>query len=295
MARPRFDHPIERDDRGRQDSADAAIRQLADVAERRVVQLGGLEHVTDRDRSALAGRESEATGEKPARVAEADPACPPLCNDGRRLAGLAEADEAALDVRRPRRLLDRDLEELVEIAPRADGERDPRDQTLALERVRERTRRTRPLEGQTRLGRERLHQRELVQVEKTRAPDGRKDDADHLAASPHRNEGTALDRRELVQASVHDRRALGVVHREGGALPHDGADAGRLLVERDRLADQPLVVLAAVPRRDEAGSPAVVLDEREVRDIELEELRQLVQQHTRDPTPTSVSSSRCER
>ena len=62
------DHPIERDDRSRQHGADAAICQLADVAERRVVQLGSLEHVTDRDRAALASRQVDR-GEA-ARIAE---------------------------------------------------------------------------------------------------------------------------------------------------------------------------------------------------------------------------------
>ena len=47
-----------------------------------------------------------------------------------------------------------------------------------------------------------------------------------------------------------------------------------------------LVVPAAVPRGDEGGSPAVVFDEREVRDIELEEPGQLVQENPRDPGRT---------
>ena len=220
------DHPIERDDRGRQHGADAAIRQLADVAEGRVVQLGSLKHVADRDRAALARRQVHRG--QAARVAESgDARRRPLRKHRRRLAGLAEADEAALDVRRLRRLLDCDLEQLVEIAARPDSTRDPRDQTFPLECVRDRIRRARPLERETRLGGERLHQHELVEVEEPRTTNRGEDDADHVAASPHRNEGAALDVRDVVQPLVHDRRALGVVHRERGAFANDRADAGR--------------------------------------------------------------------
>ena len=161
------DHSIERDDRCRQDGTDAPVDQLAHVAQRRVVQLRSLEHVADRNRAAVAGR--QVGHGQAARVAEwvDTPGCP-LRQHRRRLAGLAEADEAALDVRRLSGLLDRDLQELVEIAARADGARDPGDQALAFERVGDRIRRARPLEGQARIGGECLHQVELVQVEETR-------------------------------------------------------------------------------------------------------------------------------
>ena len=152
-------------------------------------------------------------------------------------------------MRRLRRLLDRDLEQLVEIATRPDGARDPRDQPFSLECVCDRIRGARSLERETRLGRERLHQHELVEVEEPRTADGGEDDADHVAASPHRNEGAALDLRNVVQPLVHDRRALGVVYREGGALANDGADAGHLLAQGDRLPDQLLVVLGRLPAR----------------------------------------------
>ena len=114
------DHPIERDDRGRQHGADAPLRQLADVAEGRVVQLGGLKHVTHRDCAALAGRQVHPG--QAARVAErADARRRPLRQHRRRLARFAEADEAALHVCGIRRLLDRDVEQLVEITARPDG------------------------------------------------------------------------------------------------------------------------------------------------------------------------------
>ena len=185
-------------------------------------------------------------------------------------------------MRRVRRLLDCDLEQLVEIAARPDGTRDPRDQALSLERVRDRVRRARPLERETGLGGERLHQHELVEVEEPRTTNRGEDDADHVAASTHRNKGAALDVRDVVQPLVHDRRALGVVDRERGPLANDRADAGDLLAQRDGLAEQLLVVLAALPRGDDDRSPAVVLDDREVRDIQLEEPGQLVQEDPRD-------------
>ena len=275
------DHPVERDDRGCQHGADAAICQLADVAEGRVVQLGGLKHVAHGDGSALAHREVHRG--QPARVAERwDSGCRPLRKHRRRLARFAEADEAALDVGRVGRLLDCDLEQLVEVAARPDGTRDPCDQAFPLECVRDRIRRARALERETGLGGEGLHQHELVEVEEPRTTNRGEDDADHVAASTHRNKGAALDVRDVVQPLVHDRRALGVVHRERGAFANDRADAGDLLAQRDGLAEQLLVVLAALPCGDDDRSPAVVLDDREVRDIQLEEPGQLVQEDPRD-------------
>ncbi len=71
------------------DGADAAIGQLADVAERRVVQLGRLEHVTDRDRAALAGRqvddrEAACVAERPRARAPPTPRAPASARRARR-------------------------------------------------------------------------------------------------------------------------------------------------------------------------------------------------------------------
>ena len=79
------------------------------------------------------------------------------------------------------------------------------------------------------------------------------DDAHDLTAGEHRHEGAALHARELVQPLVDDRRALGVEDRERRALARHGADAGRLVLEVELLADQALVVATAVPRRDRAA------------------------------------------
>ena len=94
--------------------------------------------------------------------------------------------------------MDGDLKQLIEIASRPDGARDPRDQPFSLERVCDRVCGARPLERETRLGRERLHQHELVEIEEPRTADGGEDDTDHVAASPHRDEGAALDLRDVV-------------------------------------------------------------------------------------------------
>ena len=88
----------------------------------------------------------------------------PLREHERALARLAEPDVTAVDVLRLRRLLDRDAEQLVQIAPRPDRQRDPGDQPFALERVRERP--AEPLRsGRGGLRRERLHEGELRLVE----------------------------------------------------------------------------------------------------------------------------------
>ena len=75
-----------------------------------------IEHVTDRDGAALASRRGCSTGRRLASPSGGAPARRPLRQHRHRLAGLAEADEAALDRDCLRSLVDGDAEQLVEIA-----------------------------------------------------------------------------------------------------------------------------------------------------------------------------------
>ena len=123
---------------------------------------------------------------------------------------------------------------------------------------------------------------ELVLVEHARVPDGAEDDADHLVAGANGHEDAALCLGDRVQTLVDDGGVLGVVDRERRALADGGVDPGRLAVEGDPLADERGVVLAALARRDEHRDPALVLDQRHVRELELEDARELVEEERGD-------------
>ncbi len=264
-------------DRGREDREDVSVRVLANVAELRVAQFRRLAHVTDRHRASLA--DAEVRHGQAARVAQSlDTLRCPLHQGQGGLIQRAQADVAAVDTGCLRRQLDRDLEQLVEVAPRAHLVRDAGDQPLTLERVRQRSRRLSPRQRQARLRRERLDQRELLLEKDARLPHRREHDADHLVPGAHGDERAALDLRDRVEPAVDDRRALGVVDRERRAFANHGADSGRLLVEGELEADQPFVVAAAVAGRDDARPSRLVIDEREVGKVETAQLCHLVEE-----------------
>ena len=73
---------------------------------------------------------------------------------------------------------------------------------------------------------------------------------------------------------------LAVVDREADAFADDRADAGGLVVERDGLADQLFVVRATQPRGHHPGS--AVVDECEIREVEVEQLGELVEEQAGD-------------
>ena len=107
----------------------------------------------------------------------------PLRGQRRLLAGLAEADEAAVGADSLRGLLDGDAEQLVEVAQRPHRPGDVGDQPFALQRLGELGGRSRARERETRLRHERLHLRQLVVPEQARTADGREDDAHDLTAA----------------------------------------------------------------------------------------------------------------
>ena len=181
-----------------------------------------------------------------------------------------------------RGLLDRHAEQLVEVAAGAHLLRDPRDQPLALERTRQRGGGARPRERQAGLGCDRLHQRELLGLEDARLAHRGEDDADHLVSRPHRDERAALHLRDRVQPVVDDRRGVGVVHRERGALAHDRADARGFALQVDDLADQRHVVATRLAGRDDPRPAPLVLDQDEVGEVERVELGDLVEEESGD-------------
>ena len=281
MEREDAEDPLLRHDRRRQHGADTVLGEAAHVTEAAVVGRGRLEHVRHRDGAPEPG--GEVDDREPRRVAERRHARRvPLGGETHRVVLVAEPDEAADSVDRDADLLEDGREHLTDVPARPELERDVRDQPLALERVGERDRRTGTLQRQPCFAHERLHPAQLVLVEHARAPDRAEDDRDHLVAGPNGHEDAALGPGDRVQTLVDDGGVLGVVDRERGPLADGGVDPGRLAVERDPLADQGGVVPAALAGGDEHGGEPVVLDQGQVREVELERVGELVEQHLRD-------------
>ena len=281
MEREHAEEPLMRDDRRRQYGTNAVLGEAADVTEAAVVERRRLEDVGDGHRAAKPG--GEIRDRQPAGIAErrhTDGV--PLGRDPGRVVLLAEPDEAAGRVDRDADLLEHRRQHLGDVPARPELERHVRDQALPLERVGESDRRARPLEREPRLADERLHPPELLLVEHARAANRPEDDGDHLVPDANRHVDAALGLRDRVQALVDHGRVLGVVDRERRPLAHGGVDPGRLPVERDPLADEAGVIPAALAGGDDHGGQPVVLDQRQVGEVELEGAGQLVQQHLRD-------------
>src|SRR2546426_9928093 len=79
----------------------------------------------------------------------------------------AQSNEAATDAERGSRLPGGDPKQLVDVELRSDARREPSDEPLALERIRERDIGTSAVEGERRLGRDRLEHGQLFARERT--------------------------------------------------------------------------------------------------------------------------------
>ena len=159
------EHPddlVEREKGRGQDGARLELAQRFAPAEARVVELlRGLD-VPDRDRPALPEREV-GDRERGRAVADRLGACrEPFGDDRHRLTRLAQPDEAAVHGEGGADLRDGDLEERLDVELRPHPRADARHEPLALERLRERGGRLRPLERERGVARERLHERDLL-------------------------------------------------------------------------------------------------------------------------------------
>ena len=270
------DHAVGGDDRGGEHRPDVAVRELLEPTELRTLEPSVLGDVRDLDRPPLSDREVDVR--EAARVAERVLArLGPLGQDRLRLARLSEADEAPRRVQRATGTLHRGAEQILELVPGAHVEGDPRDEPLALQHLRELLRGLDPRQRQPRLEGERLHQRELFLPEEAWLPNADEDDADHGVGRDHRHEGAARDLRDGVQAPADDRRRVDVEDGECPRIAYGRADSGGLAVELDHLVDERLEVVTALAGTDDPGVSAVLLDQDEIRQIELEQIRQLVQ------------------
>ena len=187
------EHPdfVEDDDRRGQRRAGAEPAQ--------VLQVLTLELRLDvRDRGRPPASAARFDDRQPLRVGVADRRQPfgrPLGLDRQALAYLAEADEAPRGPDGARQLLDRDVQERLEVELRPHFLGDRRDQPLAIQRLLERQRGPRALlERNGRLGRERSRQDQLLRRERARRSLDRRDGehADHPLAGDERDESGAV-------------------------------------------------------------------------------------------------------
>jgi hypothetical protein len=206
----------------------------------------------------------------------------PLRHDRALARGLRRPDEAALHAERSAGLLDRDALQRVEIELRADAPPDLRDEPLTLERLGERRRRARPLERQRRLGDERADRRELLRREGPVLGRRNGEHRDHPAARDERDERGALRTGVPRELTVEAGRLRQVVHDDRRGLEHRARNSRRLLRQIEVRVDPRLEVVAVEPREQAARLAQLRVDEREPDELDVEQLRDLVEQHPGD-------------
>ena len=210
------------------------------------------------------------------------------------LLGLAaEPDEAARGAEGGARLLDGHPDDRVEVELRAHLARDRRQQPLALEGVLERRRRTGPLQGERRLGRDRSQRAELLGGERAMLVGrGDREHGDHALAGDQRDEGRAAGADPPGDSLVDERRGVRVVDRHGRGLERRARHARRLVpqVEADVA---PRVEVHAVPAGEQAAALAeLVVDEDETDELHREQGGDLVQDDPRDRFGVSRAGER---
>ena len=283
MRREHADRAIPHDDRRRDDGACAERTQLVEPSEGVVLELRGLVEIRDDD---------GGTGPR-RQIRDGQPACPvaerpraggvPLRKQRQRAVGVAEPYEAARRAERAPRFLDGRGERGVEIELGAQAPRDPREQPLARKRFAERARRARALERDRSLGREGLHDPEILGREDTRRIGRRDGDhRDHAVVADQRHERGALRPDVLRERPAHPGRARDVVDGEARRVAHRARDAGRLVLQVDADGGPPVDVLAVAAREEARAFARVVRDERERGEADVEERSDLVEERAGD-------------
>ena len=154
---------------------------------------------------------------------------------------------------------------------------------VPLQRLLERDAGAQPLERDGRLGGERLHHREIVGREDPRLVERRdRDHRGHPFLDEQRDERGALRSDGVDESPADDTRAGRVVHRHRRRLEDGARDSRRLALEVETQVAPPVDVLPTRAREIAGRLVSVVGDERERRETDVEELRDLVEQRPRD-------------
>ena len=266
------DHPVEHEDRRREDCAAVELLQSLDPAECRIGERRLLADVADGHGPTVARgqvRDREVVGDGSDR---GEPRSRPLRRDWHRLARFAEPEEAAADTGRGAGRLDGDSEHVVEIELGAHLPPDRRDEAFALERVGQRVGRARPVECECRLGGERLQQRQLVSGEDARRLRRREHEhRGHPRLRDERDVDRALRAAPFGKAAVHLLRARDVVDDDRTALEDGARDSRRLAVEIDRDARPPVEVTVRAGGEEPLGALGVLTDEGDRDQVDAEE------------------------
>ena len=248
------DHAIEHDDRRGEDSRGAEVEQGLFPSELGVVERRIVADVSARDRATFASREV-GDGKPVGRASDRDEAFRvPLRADRQRVAGADQADEAAGDAGSLAGLIDGDPEDGLEVVLGAHLPADRSHEPLSLQRVLERGRRARTLEGEGRLGGQGLEQGRLVGREDARLAGGGSDeDRRHSLVDDERDEDGALGTDFLGQSPVDHGRAGDVEDGDRSSLEGGARDRRGLGVEVDRDVPPPDRFLAVFEARRGRG------------------------------------------
>ena len=168
----------------------------------------------------------------------------------------------------------------VELGPEPAADR--HDEPLAVERLGEGEGRPGALEGDSGLGRERLHERQLVRGEGALLLRRRdRDHCDHPVGADERDVRRALRASSSGEPRA-DTRIADVVDGETGCVPHGRRDPGRLPHEVGALVLPPGDVGAVRPGEIAGRLAAVLRHERERGEVDAEQRADLVQQRAGD-------------
>ena len=241
------DHAVEDEDRRGDGRARSQGKEGVRAPEGGVLaELARRLHVGDRHGAAVARREVHGRQVRRLVAHGLDARRVPFGEHGHRLPLLAEADEAPCDADRLRGLLDRHLQDRVQVELGTDTAADLRDQPLALERDAQRLGGASPAEGEGRLAREALDDVDLgVREVPVGRPGHHHEHAGDLTLGDERDERGALGGDGLGEPPVDVGRGRDVVHRQRLARVRDVHDRARVLVEVERDLRPPVLLQAA--------------------------------------------------
>ncbi len=279
------DDPVEDQNRRGDDRAGAELDECVPASERRVVEVGRDEDVSDDHGSALA-RGEVRHGKPPGRVSDRLHARRvPLRPHRRVVPRVAEQDEGAGEVEPHPDLRDGDVQDGVEVELRADAPADLGDHPLALERLLEGVARRRVTERERRLVGQILHELGLGRGEEPRLFARHGKNCGHPAVGEKRDEGGAVRAHAGRELLIHLRRGLHVEDDEGCALAGDGDDpAPRGLEVQDDGAPPGLVDPSGRVARSDSG---LLVDGGDHRLGHLEDALELVEEPVRSLPPAA--------
>ena len=277
------DHAIEHADRRGENRCGAEVGQGLPLAERWVVECRIGSDVPARDRAPFASREV-GDGKPPGRGSDRNEAVGiPLRADRERVLGADEPDEAPRDPGSLARLLDGDPEDGLEVVLRAHLPADRSHEPLSLERVLECGRRARPLQGEGRLGGQSLEEGRRGDREDARlAGGGRDEDRGDTLVGDERDEDGALGPDLLGQPPVDHGGAGDVVDGDRSSFEGGARDRRGLGVEIDRDVPPPDRLLTVLQRIEAVGATVVLLDDRNRRELDVEQVCYVLQKSPGD-------------